>query len=181
MRHAAGLLGQLRMVSLTLAPQNDKAPSLETGWALCRFGGEREIRCQSLNKRFATFATASKIGGEGEIRTLEGFSDPTRFRDEHVQPLRHLPMMTGVIIRWSAHPRKWAMAAQGGCNVLGAAPRPRFWFSNKQISCRPFPLTPCPSPIGHIFTHISAGVEGATIGGALAVGGTGNNAKGSAS
>lgn len=31
-------------------------------------------------------------GGKGEIRTLEGLH-PTRFRDEHVQPLRHLPVI----------------------------------------------------------------------------------------
>lgn len=34
----------------------------------------------------------SQIGGKGEIRTLEG-SHPTRVRDEHVQPLRHLPAL----------------------------------------------------------------------------------------
>ena len=33
-----------------------------------------------------------EYGGKGEIRTLEGLH-PTRFRDEHVQPLRHLPVI----------------------------------------------------------------------------------------
>ncbi len=33
---------------------------------------------------------AFACGGKGEIRTLEGLH-PTRFRDEDVQPLRHLP------------------------------------------------------------------------------------------
>ncbi len=56
------------------------------------------------------------FGGESGIRTHEGVLSLTHFRDEHVQPLRHLPVVTSSIITL------WATCSKGanriGCGVF---------------------------------------------------------------